>query len=97
MRTEKTFEEVEPYLGMVNHLYFSGGESLIIDEHWKILDKMIELGRNNKVTLAIIVTLVILFTKVDISLTCGISLVVTCKFILVWMAWCKRRTNPKRV
>lgn len=49
---EKTYEEVEPYLGMVNHLYFSGGESLIIDEHWKILDKMIELGRNNKVTLA---------------------------------------------
>ena len=49
---EKTYEEVEPYLGMVNHLYFSGGESLIIDEHWKILDKVIELGRNNKVTLA---------------------------------------------
>lgn len=49
---EKTYEEVEPYLGMVNHLYFSGGESLIIDEHWKILDKIIELGRNNKVTLA---------------------------------------------
>jgi len=37
---------------MVNHLYFSGGESLIIDEHWKILDKLIELGRNNKVSLA---------------------------------------------
>ena len=50
--SEKTFEEVEPYLGMVNHLYFSGGESLIIDEHWKILDKIIELGRNNKVTIA---------------------------------------------
>jgi len=50
--SEKTFEEVEPYLGMVNHLYFSGGESLIIDEHWKILDRIIELGRNNKITLA---------------------------------------------
>jgi len=37
---------------MVKHLYFSGGESLIIDEHWKILDKLIELGRNDKVTLA---------------------------------------------
>lgn len=49
---EKTYEEVEPYLGMVNHLYFSGGESLIIDEHWKILDKVIELGRNNAITLA---------------------------------------------
>lgn len=49
---EKTYEEVEPYLEMVNHLYFSGGESLIIDEHWKILDRIIELGRNNKVTLA---------------------------------------------
>jgi radical SAM protein with 4Fe4S-binding SPASM domain len=50
--SEKTYEEVEQYLGMVNHLYFSGGESLIIDEHWKILDKLIELGRNNKVSLA---------------------------------------------
>lgn len=48
----KTYEEVEPYLGDVNHLYFSGGESLIIDEHWKILDKLIELGRNNTVSLA---------------------------------------------
>lgn len=48
----KTYEEVEPYLGMVNHLYFSGGESLIIDEHWKILDKLIELDRNDKVTIA---------------------------------------------
>lgn len=50
--SEKTYEEVEPYLGMVNHLYFSGGESLIIDEHWKILDKIIELKRNNQVTIA---------------------------------------------
>jgi MoaA/NifB/PqqE/SkfB family radical SAM enzyme len=50
--SEKTYEEIEPYIGMVNHLYFSGGESLIIDEHWKIMDKLIELGRNNKVTVA---------------------------------------------
>jgi radical SAM protein with 4Fe4S-binding SPASM domain len=50
--SEKTYEETEPYLNMVKHLYFSGGESLIIDEHWKILDKLIELGRNDKVTLA---------------------------------------------
>ena len=50
--SEKTYEEVEPYLRMVNHLYFSGGESLIIDEHWKILDKLIELRRNNEVSIA---------------------------------------------
>lgn len=50
--SEKTYEESEPYLKMVKHLYFSGGESLIIDEHWKILDKLIELRRNNEVTLA---------------------------------------------
>ena len=49
---EKTYEEVEPYIEMVDSLYFSGGESLIIDEHWKILDKIIELGRNDKVALA---------------------------------------------
>jgi len=50
--SEKTYEETEPYLKMVKHLYFSGGESLIIDEHWKILDKLIELRRNDNVTLA---------------------------------------------
>jgi len=49
---EKTFEEVEPYIGLVEHLYFSGGEPIIIDEHWKILDKLIELGRSDKVTIA---------------------------------------------
>lgn len=48
---KRTYEQVEPYLELVDHLYFSGGEPLIIDEHWKILDKVIELGRNNKVTL----------------------------------------------
>lgn len=50
--SERTYEEMEQYLGMVNHLYFSGGESIIIDEHWKILDKIIELKRNNQVTIA---------------------------------------------
>ena len=50
--SEKTYEEVEPFLGVVEHIYFSGGESIIIDEHWKIMDKLIELGRNNKVTVA---------------------------------------------
>jgi MoaA/NifB/PqqE/SkfB family radical SAM enzyme len=49
---KKTYEEVEPFLGVVEHLYFSGGESLIIDEYWKIMDKLIELGRNDKVTVA---------------------------------------------
>lgn len=50
--SEKAYEEVEPYLGIAKHLYFSGGESLIIDEHWKILDKLVELGKNDEVTLA---------------------------------------------
>lgn len=49
---EKSYAEVEPYIELVEHLYFSGGEPLIIDEHWKILDKLIELKKNDKVTLA---------------------------------------------
>lgn len=49
---EKTFEEVEPYIDVVEHLYFSGGEPIIIDEHWKILDKLIELNKNNKVNIS---------------------------------------------
>jgi len=48
---KKSYEEVEPYLGMVTQLCFSGGEAIIIDEHWKILDKLIELGRNDKITI----------------------------------------------
>lgn len=50
--SEKTYQEVEPYLNVAKHLYFSGGESLIIDEHWKILDKLVELNKNDVVTLA---------------------------------------------
>lgn len=50
--SEKTYEQIEPYLGMVQSLYFSGGESLIIDEHWKIMDRLIEMGRNNQVAVA---------------------------------------------
>ena len=37
---------------MVKHLYFSGGEPLIIDAHYKILDEVIRLGREKEVTLA---------------------------------------------
>lgn len=49
---EKTYEEIEPFLGVVEHLYFSGGEAILIDEHWKMMDKLIELDRNNKITVA---------------------------------------------
>ena len=45
---EKTFEEVQQYIPMVRHLYFSGGEPLIIDAHYKILDEVIRLGREKK-------------------------------------------------
>ena len=45
---EKTFEEVQQYIPMVRHLYFSGGEPLIIDGHYKILDEVIRLGREKK-------------------------------------------------
>ena len=83
--SEKTYEEVEPFLGVVKHIYFSGGESIIIDEHWKIMDKLIELGRNIRLLWPIIVTLVILCIKVDIFLIYGINLIERCKFILVWM------------
>ena len=48
---DKTFEEVLPYIPMVRHLYFSGGEPLIIDAHYKILDEVIRLGREKEVTL----------------------------------------------
>lgn len=44
-RTESDlFEQVYPYLPDAQKIYFAGGEPLIQWEHWKILDRLEELG-----------------------------------------------------
>ena len=38
-------EDIYKRLPYVDHINFAGGESLLIHEHWQILDKLIELGK----------------------------------------------------
>ena len=41
------FQDLNDLFNKVEHIYFSGGEPLIIDEHYHILLKLIELGRTD--------------------------------------------------
>jgi len=43
------WRELEPHLEGVERIYFAGGEPLIMEEHYRILEKFIELGRDDVV------------------------------------------------
>ncbi len=43
------WEEIENYLPDVEHAYFAGGEPLLMDEHYKCLEKFIELNKTDVV------------------------------------------------
>ncbi len=38
--------KIKPYIDKVNHLYFSGGEPLIIDEHYQMIFMLINLNKH---------------------------------------------------
>lgn len=38
-------ETFDPYLDTVEKIYWAGGEPLIMDEHWYIMNKLVEMGR----------------------------------------------------
>jgi MoaA/NifB/PqqE/SkfB family radical SAM enzyme len=40
-------DELEPLLGSVERVYWAGGEPLITEEHYRILDKWIEMGKRD--------------------------------------------------
>lgn len=42
-------DELEPLLNSVERVYWAGGEPLITDEHYRILDKWIEMGKQDVV------------------------------------------------
>jgi hypothetical protein len=42
---DKTWEEIEPLFDVVEEIYFAGGEPLIMEEHYRILKKLDEMGR----------------------------------------------------
>ena len=41
------WEQLEPHLDYVEHIYFAGGEPLIMEEHYKILNALLQRGMNN--------------------------------------------------
>ena len=41
------FEEILPHLETAELIYFAGGEPLMQDDHYKILDRLIEIGRTD--------------------------------------------------
>lgn len=43
-------EQFDPYLETVEKIYWAGGEPLIMDEHWYIMNKLVEMGRTKKET-----------------------------------------------
>ena len=42
---------IDKHLGSLKNIYFAGGEPLIMDEHWYILDKLKEHNKNNPIDL----------------------------------------------
>jgi radical SAM protein with 4Fe4S-binding SPASM domain len=40
------FNRIKPYINIVNHLYFSGGEPLIIEEHYKMIVMLMKLEKH---------------------------------------------------
>ncbi len=45
-RTETDmWEQLEPHLDYVEQIYFAGGEPLLMDEHYRILDELVRRGR----------------------------------------------------
>lgn len=46
-RDDVFFEKVKPYLKDTDEVYFAGGESLITNEHYKMLDEWIHLGNTD--------------------------------------------------
>jgi MoaA/NifB/PqqE/SkfB family radical SAM enzyme len=40
-------EEFEPMLEHIEQIYWAGGEPIIMDEHWAIMNKLVELGKTD--------------------------------------------------
>lgn len=46
--SEINFQRVKPYVKIVDHIYFSGGEPLIIEEHYKMIVMLMKLGKHKR-------------------------------------------------
>ncbi len=43
-------EQFDPYIHTIEKIYWAGGEPLIMDEHWYIMNKLVEMGRTKRDT-----------------------------------------------
>ena len=50
-RLIKLWAELEPHFDTVEEIYFAGGEPLLMEEHYRILNRLIEMGRAEEVTI----------------------------------------------
>ena len=41
------FEQLEPHIPYLEEIYFAGGEPLIMKEHYRLLDKLVEYGKTD--------------------------------------------------
>jgi len=44
---DELWDDMESWIDTVEHLYFAGGEPLIMDEHYKILEHLINIGKTD--------------------------------------------------
>ena len=47
------FMEIPILFRYSRKIYWAGGESLIMDEHWYIMNKLVEMGRTKKIIMRI--------------------------------------------
>lgn len=45
--TKPTWQELQPLFDIVEEIYFAGGEPLIMEEHYRILNKLVDMGKFN--------------------------------------------------
>ncbi len=50
-RLIQLWEDLEPHFETVEEIYFAGGEPLLMEEHYRILNRLVEDGRTEEVTL----------------------------------------------
>ena len=48
-RTIEVWDQLEPHFDTVERIYFAGGEPLMMEEHYRILKRLIKMGRSEVV------------------------------------------------
>lgn len=52
VNVDMVYQDIEPLYDIVEEVYFAGGEPLIADHHYEILNKLIEKNRNKEVRIS---------------------------------------------